>query len=115
MPITSISHSQTKKEIKRQTPLENPFFKRIVYGILETYCQLRARRGLALPKDIPLRTRRALSPETLYSNNALLVLKETALNSDSALLALTNDTALFMSWYKLCFYFSFVCIYTMHM
>ena len=39
-----------------------------------TYRQLRARRALLQIKDVPLRTRRALSPYTLYSNSALLVL-----------------------------------------
>ena len=53
-----------------------------------TYCQLRARRALLLFKDDLLRTRRALSPYTLYSNSALLVLNGTSLNIDSALLAL---------------------------
>ena len=32
--------------------------------------------------DVPLRTRRALSPHTLYSDCALLVLNGTSLNSD---------------------------------
>ena len=39
-------------------------------------------------KDVPLRTRRALSPETLYSDSALLVLNGTSWDIDSALLAL---------------------------
>ena len=53
-----------------------------------TFCQLRARRALSLFKDVPLGTRRALSPKTLYSNSPLLVLNGTSLNIDSALLAL---------------------------
>ena len=36
----------------------------------------------------PLRTTRALSPKTLYSDSALLVLNRTSFNSDNALLAL---------------------------
>ena len=47
---------------------------------------MRARRELTLLKDVPLRTRRALSPETLYSDS-VLVLNGTSLNIDSALLA----------------------------
>ena len=39
-------------------------------------------------KDVPLRTRRALSPLTLYNNSALLVLSGTSLNCRNALLAL---------------------------
>ena len=39
-------------------------------------------------KDVPLRTRRALSPETLYSDSTLLVLNGTSWDIDSALLAL---------------------------
>ena len=50
--------------------------------------QLRARRALLQIKDVPLRTRRALSPYTLYSNNALLVLNGTSLNYNNGLLAL---------------------------
>ena len=48
---------------------------------------LRARRALSLFRDVPLRTRRVLSTQTLYSDSALLVLKG-SLNIDSALLAL---------------------------
>ena len=53
-----------------------------------TQRQLRARRALLQIKDLPLRTRRALSPYTLYSNSALLVLNGTSLNCNNALLAL---------------------------
>ena len=53
-----------------------------------TYRQLKARRALSLFKDVPLRSRRALSPWTLYSDSTLLVLNGTSLNIDSALLAL---------------------------
>ena len=38
--------------------------------------------------NIPLRTRKALSPKTLYSDSALLILNGTLLNSDNTLLAL---------------------------
>ena len=50
--------------------------------------ELRARTALSLFKEVPLRTRKALSPLTLYSDSALLVLNGTSLNIDSALLAL---------------------------
>ena len=59
-------------------------------AVTPSYRQLRARRALLLLKDVPLRTRRALSPQTLYSNSALLVLNRTSLNIDSALLALNR-------------------------
>ena len=39
-----------------------------------SYRQLRARRALLQIKDVPLRTRRALLPLTLYSDSALLAL-----------------------------------------
>ena len=52
------------------------------------YHQLRARRVLTLFNDVSLRTRRALSPQTLYSDSALLVLNGTSLNSINILLAL---------------------------
>ena len=39
-------------------------------------------------KDVPLRTRRALLPMTLYSDIALLVLNGTSLTCNNALLAL---------------------------
>ena len=45
------------------------------------YRQLRARRALMLLKDVPLRTRRALSLYKVYDNSALLVLNGTLLNS----------------------------------
>ena len=43
---------------------------------------------LSLSKDVPLRTRRALSPYILYSDSALLVLNEMSLNCNNTLLAL---------------------------
>ena len=43
--------------------------------------------ALSLFKDVPLRTRRAVSPYNFYSSSALLVLNGTSLNSDSGLLA----------------------------
>ena len=52
------------------------------------YRQLRARRGLLQIKDVPLRTRRALLPLTLYSDSALLVLNGTSLSCNNTLLAL---------------------------
>ena len=51
-----------------------------------TFRQLRARRAVSLFKDVPLRTIRALSPLTLYSDSALLVRNITSLNIYSALL-----------------------------
>ena len=39
-------------------------------------------------KDVPFRTRRALSLYKVYGDNALLVLNRTSFNGDSALLAL---------------------------
>ena len=59
------------------------------------YRQLRARRALLQIKDVPLRTRRALSPYTLYSNSALLVLNRTSLKCNNALLALNWRYAAF--------------------
>ena len=54
------------------------------------YRQLRARRALSQFRDVPLRTRRALSPLcTLYSDSALLGLNGTSVNINSALLALS--------------------------
>ena len=47
--------------------------------------QLRARRALLQIKDVPLRTRRALLPLTLYSNSALLVLNRTSLSCNNNL------------------------------
>ena len=44
--------------------------------LYSAYRQLRTRRALMQLKDVPLRTRRALLPLTLYSNSALLVLME---------------------------------------
>ena len=56
-----------------------------------SYRQLRTRRALMLLNDVPwLRTRRVLSPKTLYSNSALLVLCRTSLNINNALLALNR-------------------------
>ena len=74
--------------------LQVSIYKKIRYGKLYinaiAYCQLRVRRALPLFIDVPLRTRRVLSPQTLYSDNALLVLNGTSLDidTDSALLAL---------------------------
>ena len=45
---------------------------------------------LSLFKDVPLRTRWALSPKNMYSDSALLVLNRTSLNIDSALLVLNR-------------------------
>ena len=52
-------------------------------------------------KNIPLRTRRALSQYTLYSENALLVLNITSSNIDSALLAL-NWRYVVLKFSRLC-------------
>ena len=56
--------------------------------MFHTERQLTAKRALSLFKDVLLRTRRALLPQTLYSDSNLLVLNGTSLNIDSALLAL---------------------------
>ena len=52
------------------------------------YRRLRAKRALVLFNDVSLRARRALSPQTLSSDNALLVRNGTSLNNINALLAL---------------------------
>ena len=59
-----------------------------VFDVSSVYRHLRARRALMHIKDVPLRTRRALLPFTLYSNSALLVLNGTSLSCNNALLAL---------------------------
>ena len=46
------------------------------------------RMALLIFKDVPLRTRKALSLYEVYGDMTLLVLKGTSLNNDSALLAL---------------------------
>ena len=46
---------------------------------LSTYRRLRARRTPTMFNDVLLRTRRALLPQTLYSNSALLDLNGTSL------------------------------------
>ena len=51
---------------------------------LRPFHQLRARRALLQIKDVPLKTRRALLPLTLYSNSALLVLRGTSFSCNSA-------------------------------
>ena len=48
--------------------------------------------ALSIFKDVPLRTRRALSLYKVYGDSTLLVLIKTSLNSDSALLALNWRT-----------------------
>ena len=66
------------------------------YILLTLLCRLNITLGydltpiwaLSLLKAVPLRSRRAQSPKTLYSNSALLVLKGASLNiDDSTLLA----------------------------
>ena len=59
-----------------------------VRSVFCVYPRLRARRALMLLNDVPLRTRRALLPYSLYNDSALLVLNGTSLNSINALLAL---------------------------
>ena len=49
---------------------------------------MRARRVLSIFKDVPLRTRRALSLYKVYGDSTLLVLNRTSWNRDNALLAL---------------------------
>ena len=51
---------------------------------------LRARRALTRFKDVPLRTRRALSLHIVYGVRTVLVLNRTSLNSVNALLALSR-------------------------
>ena len=63
----------------------------------KTTCQLRARRVLKLFNDVLLRTRRALSPYTLYSDSAILVLNGTSLNIVNALLALNLTNIAFQT------------------
>ena len=58
------------------------------HNTCQIYRQLRARRALLHINDVLLRTRRALLPLTLYSDNALLVLNGTSLSYNNALLAL---------------------------
>ena len=55
---------------------------------LAYFHQLRARRALSIFKDVPLRTRRALSLYNVYGDNALPVLSGVSLNRDSGLLDL---------------------------
>ena len=57
--------------------------------------QLRTRRALTLCNNVPMRTRRELSPFTLCSASTLLVLNGTSLNSDNALLTLNWRFTLF--------------------
>ena len=61
--------------------------------VLAIYHWLGTRKALTQLKDVLLRTRRVLSPQTLYSSSTLLVFNGTSLNSDNALLALN-------SWYS---------------
>ena len=88
--------------------------------INESNRQLRTRRALTLFNDVPLRTRRTLLPQTLYSDSALLVLNGTSLNSVTALLALNWwNTILWKKWNKCwacwsCYvqtYFQDVCLF----
>ena len=58
-----------------------------------TYCQLRARRGLMLFKDAPLRTRRMLSMYKVYGTSALLVLNGTLFDSVNTILAFSRRYA----------------------
>ena len=57
-------------------------------GEKSEYSRLRARRALLQFKDVPLKTRRALLPYTVYGDSALLVLNGTSLICNNALLAL---------------------------
>ena len=52
------------------------------------YCHLRARMGLMVFKNVPLRTRRALSLYEIDGDSALLALNKTSLNSINTLLAI---------------------------
>ena len=61
------------------------------------YHQLRARRAILLFKYVPLRTRRVLSPWSLHTYTAFLVLNGTSLNIDSALLALNRRYIVFLN------------------
>ena len=59
-----------------------------VFNTSHEYRRLRARRALTLLNNVPLRTRRVLSPQTLYSDSPLLVLIGTSLKCNNGLLAL---------------------------
>ena len=63
----------------------------IILNQYQSYRQLRARRALILFKDVPLRTRRALSLYKVCGDSALLVLNGILLNSVNALLALSQQ------------------------
>ena len=54
--------------------------------------------------DVPLRTRRALLPYSLYSDNILLVLNETSLNNINALLALNQRCIIVLPFIPLSFF-----------
>ena len=66
------------------------FVVAVVFFLYTINHQLRARRVLILSNKVPLRTRRALSPKTLYNNSPLLVLNRKSLDSVNALLALNG-------------------------
>ena len=68
------------------TYLNNHLFKKKSLSL--QYRRLRARRALLQLKDVPLRTRRALSLYKVVGDSALLVLNGTSLSCNNALLAL---------------------------
>ena len=67
-----------------------------------THSQLWARRALSIFKDVPLRTRWALTLYNVYGDSALLVLNGTSLSSDRAPLALnwTGRQEECMRWFE---------------
>ena len=68
------------------------------FGRLQ-YRHMRARMALSLFKDVPLRTRRVLLPQILYSDNALQVLNELSL--------IIIHISLFFWWNKSAYIVSF--------
>ena len=73
LAVTGLAILEEEREAKREVR------HNVQLAFDPTFRQLRARRALTLFNDVPLRTRRALSPYTLYSNSALLVLNGTSL------------------------------------
>ena len=80
--------------IHQSLDLTNAFeFMRILHQIsmpLANVIQLRARMALSLFKDVSLRARRALSLYKVNCNSTLLLLNDTSLSIDNALLVLNR-------------------------
>ena len=86
--VNKLHHSICYVHLKICTKIHISFQAWRTYECKDTYCQLRARslKGITLFKDLPLRTRRALSLYKVYRDSGLLVLNRTLLNSINALL-----------------------------